>query len=256
MPAGAAKCLQLPVGSVPATVWPKSHGPSGAGLFVLTAFYLLNSTQLQQDFLLLCLALTSHFTFKTKQNVPGRIKHFPQSPVWLWYPIMSARQMSARCADTSHLCWTWGCGPMLPGVSQIPVLLLPINYIPQKTATSPSCLQQGQGWSLMITSTWNKSGSQRNSWMEMHSTVTSPALAVPSQSSTAVVFFQPAVHLRQEEHSRRQPSKTHCMARDAQERSLLTSMPFSHYSPSTALIQNKDEKKPNRGSWEPTSTLL
>lgn len=106
MPAGAAKCLQLPVGSVPATVWPKSHGPSGAGLFVLTAFYLLNSTQLQQDFLLLCLALTSHFTFKTKQNVPGRIKHFPQSPVWLWYPIMSARQMFARCADTSYPCWT------------------------------------------------------------------------------------------------------------------------------------------------------
>lgn len=34
--------------------------------------------------------------------------------------------MFARCADTSCVCWRWGSGPLLPGVSQIPAL--PASY--------------------------------------------------------------------------------------------------------------------------------
>lgn len=60
---------------------PKSHGFRGAEVFVLTAFYFLDTVQLQQDFLPVCLDLTSYFTIKTKHNVSRSIKHFPQGPV-------------------------------------------------------------------------------------------------------------------------------------------------------------------------------
>lgn len=94
----------LAFSSVPVKMQPKSPGFREAEILALTAFYFLNTVQLQQHFLPVSLDLTSHFPINTKHNVSRGIKHFQQGPVlqslWEWqYQIMNLRQMFSRCAE-------------------------------------------------------------------------------------------------------------------------------------------------------------